>query len=150
MRLLAFFAVSTWLAGVSCHHRTVAPVVPVGELTFRVECPAGTPGAVSESASGMTISFGAPQIFPLAYAGPGEHVGGRAAIAFEIVEDQKARFTAMTESCLHYALAIYIDGAFISAPTVQGSLPGKGLIAGGMSGWTAEERDAWLARIKNS
>jgi hypothetical protein len=150
MRLFTSFAVLTSLAGMSCHQPPVVSVVPAGELTFRVECPAGTPGAVTETAYGMTISFGPPQVFLLEYAGPSMDASGGSAIAFEIVEDQKARFTAMSESCLDLALAIYIDGTFISAPTVQDSLPGAGIISGGLPRWTTEECNAWLARIKKN
>lgn len=121
-----------------------------GHLTFRVECEAGTPDAISEDFNGKTWWFGPKQNFELQYAGLSLDANGRPAITFEIEEEQKPAFEAMTTRCINRALATYVGDQLICAPTVNGTLPGQGILLGDQSGFSVEEGNRLLKILRGS
>lgn len=116
-------------------------------IVFRVEVPAGTAEAVPcddlEGESG-TVWFGPPHEFDLQHVEANLGARGGPVIAFEIVESQSEAFSDFTESIVNQRMAIEVDGRILSAPNVNGRLPGRGIIAGGQGGFTEHEVQTML------
>ena len=74
---------------------------------------------------------------------------GRPAIAFEIREDRKKDFINFTRSHIARRLAIVVNGYIWCDPTIQGELPGSGIISGPQpNGFSKEEQIKLLTSLK--
>ena len=61
------------------------------------------------------------------------------AVYFQFKPDRQADFKAFTERSHKKLMAIILDGKVDTAPSINEPLPGKGIITGGGSGFTAKE-----------
>lgn len=64
---------------------------------------------------------------------------GRPAVSFALNADGAAKFGKLTEENIGKQLAIVLDGAVVSAPTINGRITDSGIITGGAGGFAPEE-----------
>lgn len=121
-----------------------APIV-----VFRFECAPDAAGASELAIPDEQPGFFAPaEDFAFSYVGPTMDRSGSPAIAFEIRQDQAERWSDLTERHAGSRLAILVDGRVLSAPFINERLPGGGILAGGVAGFTAAERNELLRRLR--
>lgn len=134
------------LLGLGCAGLSTEPH-PI--LSFRFESDAGAPDSIVQTLDdGTSVRFGPVEVFGMAYVGPSVDRHGDPVIMFEIHDDDAQRFSDLTETFTGKRLAIYVDGEFLTAPEINERLPGAGIISGGAQGFTKEQRDDLIHRLR--
>ncbi|MFT5154180.1 MAG: SecD/SecF fusion protein, partial [Planctomycetota bacterium] len=64
---------------------------------------------------------------------------GYPAVGFEMATTRKTDFTDFTTKHTHKPMAIVINGEIVTMPTINGTLPGGGIINGGAGGFKLDE-----------
>ncbi len=85
----------------------------------------------------------------LAYVGPGNDQYGNLAVRFEFKSHRATAFTAFTEEHTKRNMAIILEGELYNAPTINETLPGGGIITGGLDGFTREEMDELVTVLRS-
>jgi SecD/SecF fusion protein len=75
----------------------------------------------------------------LSYVGPTLDNKGMPAVAFEFSAGRKTAFTDFTTEYKDRGMAIILNNEVFSAPNINDTLPGQGIIQGGLQGFTQEE-----------
>ncbi len=120
-------------------------------IGFRPPATYGDPGAVAWSGASGDQSltwFGEPQWFRLSRVAETVDQAGRAALSFEIAEEDVISFGDFTEALIGKQMAVEVDGEILSAPFVQSRLPGVGILQGGANGFREEELQRHLAALQ--
>lgn len=75
----------------------------------------------------------------LSYVGPTLDNKGMPAVAFEFSAGRKTAFTDFTTEFKERQMGILLNNELFSAPNINDTLPGSGIIQGGLQGFTQEE-----------
>lgn len=86
----------------------------------------------------------------LAKAGFSQDEYGHPAVSFELQKERQKEFEDWTGSMLQKGLAIVLDDEILTLATVNSRLPGKGILTGGASGFSAGEVKALVRLMRLS
>ncbi|HKB16085.1 MAG TPA: hypothetical protein VKF62_08460, partial [Planctomycetota bacterium] len=75
----------------------------------------------------------------LKFTGATQDTNGAPAVLFEMKNEEAAPFGDFTQTYKGRRMAIVLDGAIRSAPVIEEKLPGRGIITGGVRGFSFEE-----------
>lgn len=117
-------------------------------LTFRAQCAAGEPGAVAVTVQGQQAWFGPARRFALEAAFPVTDEQVHPAITLVLAPEARAQFEAFTSISVAGPLGIFLDGELVAAPAVQTVPAGRFTFCNEAGGWTAQDRDRWLQRLR--
>lgn len=117
-------------------------------LTFRAQCGAQEPGALAVAVQDQTAWFGPPRQFPLAGIAGVDDAQGHPAIRIEIAPESIRQFEAFTSVSVAGPLGVFLDGELVAAPAIQPVDNGRFTFCNEAGGWTAADRDRWLARLR--
>ncbi len=84
----------------------------------------------------------------LSYVGPAVDNAGLPVVAFEFQEHRKSAFADFTDEYTGRLMAIVVNNELFSAPTIQDTLPGEGVITGGDRGFDLEERSKLIIALR--
>ncbi len=108
-------------------NRKAEPIPPFrDEVALRDEAALGKPEWV----------FGGDD---LKFTGATQDTNGAPAVLFEMKNEEAGPFGDFTQTYKGRRMAIVLDGAIRSAPVIEEKLPGRGIITGGMRGFSFEE-----------
>lgn len=123
-------------------------LTPASALEFRAQCFADDPGAIAAEVQGIPAWFGPPRRFAVAGLYAATDAQGHPAIRVEIAPEAHASFEAFTAAGVSGPIGLFVDGALIAVPSIQPITDGRFTFCNEAGGWTAADRDAWLARMR--
>jgi hypothetical protein len=121
---------------------------PVSALEFRPQCFADDPGAIAAEVQGIPAWFGPPRRFAIAGIFAATDAQGHPAIRVELAPEAHASFAAFTSAGVSGPVGLFVDGALIAVPSIQPIADGRFTFCNEAGGWSAADRDAWLARMR--
>lgn len=121
---------------------------PVSALEFRAQCFADDSGAIAAEVQGIPAWFGPPRRFAIAGLYAATDAQGHPAIRVEIAPESRASFEAFTTAGVSGPVGLFVDGALIAVPSIQPIADGRFTFCNEAGGWSAADRDAWLARMR--
>lgn len=119
-------------------------------LVFRAQCAAEEPGALAVEVQGQAAWFGPARRFALEAALPATDAQGHPALTLVLAPEAARQFEAFTAVSVAGPLGIFLDGELVAAPAAQPVANGRFTFCNEAGGWSAADRDRWLARIRAS
>jgi hypothetical protein len=117
-------------------------------IMFRAQCGAQEPGALAVAVQDQTAWFGPPRQFRLAGITGVDDAQGHPAIRIEIAPEAIRQFEAFTSVSVAGPLGVFLDGELVAAPAIQPVDNGRFTFCNEAGGWSATDRDLWLARMR--
>ena len=97
---------------------------------------------------GTQAWFGPARRFPLASAVAVNDGAGHPAIQLFFSPSARKDFEGYTTATVSGPLGIFVDGELVAVPASQPVPDGNFTFCNEAGGWTAADRDRWLARIR--
>jgi len=146
----AWWMVAVLVVAASCS-RDSGVAYPPAVLEFAVVADgsaAPSAGTRTVTHAGVELVIEAPRRFRLDRVAMGRDNLGYPAIEFRIHGSEAKEFERWTGEIVDRRLAILIEGEVVTAPVVQSSLPGEGIISGGAGDFTEAEVRTLYARLR--
>lgn len=141
-------AVLLVLAGLfACARQPAEPPGGVG-VEFRPQCQEEDADALETVVQGITAWFGPPRRFPLDRIDAVTDAQGHPAIRLEVAPEARAAFEAWTTVGISGPIGIFVDGELVAVPAIQPVADGRFQFCNEAGGWSAADRDRWLARLR--